>query len=120
MIFLHIKANKFYERHIGLIKQYHDDEWNNFAYVLKENGDLKNAEQLIVQVIDMRKKLLGTEHPDTLSSMANLARIYWDQDKWNEVEQLEVQVMDMRKKLLGAEHPDTLNSMENLADIYEI
>ena len=118
LIFLHINANKSYEKQIGLIKQYHDDEWNNFAQVLKENGDLKNAEQLNVQVMDMRKKLLGAEHPDTLSSMANLARIYWDQGRWNEAEQLQVQVMDMRQKLLGAEHPDTLNSMENLAETY--
>jgi len=32
---------------------------------LRENGDFNNAEQLEVQVMDMRKKLLGVEHPDT-------------------------------------------------------
>jgi hypothetical protein len=52
--------------------------------------------------------------------MANLARTYWNQGKWNEAEQLEVQVLDMRKKLLGAEHPDTLMSMGNLASTYSI
>ena len=68
--------------------------------------------------MDMRKKLLGAEHPNTLSSMANLASTYWNQGKWNEAEQLEIQVMDMRKKLLGLDHPDTLTSMENLACTY--
>jgi hypothetical protein len=63
-------------------------------------------------VLDMRKKLLGAEHPDTLLSMGNLAVTYSNQGKWNEAEQLEVQVLDMRKKLLGAEHPDTLQAWE--------
>jgi hypothetical protein len=118
LIFPHIKANKLHERQIGLIKQYYNDKWINFALVLGENGDFNNAEQLEVQVMDMRKKLLGAEHPETLSSMANLASTYRDQGRWNEAEKLEVQVMDMRKKLLGAEHPHTLNSMGNLATTY--
>ena len=46
--------------------------------------------------MDMRKKLLGAEHPDTLTSMANLASTYWNQGRWNEAEQLEVQVMDIK------------------------
>ena len=71
LIFPHIKAIKLCKREIGL-KQYYDDEWSNFALVLEENGDLNNAEQLEVQVMDMRKNLLGAEHPDTLVSMSNL------------------------------------------------
>ena len=118
LIFPHVKANKLYERQIELSKQYYDDEWINFALVLKENGDSKNAEELEVQVVDMRKKLLGAEHLDTLTSLVNLAHTYRNQGRWNEEEQLEIQVMDMRKKLLGAEHPDTLTSMGNLASTY--
>ena len=68
--------------------------------------------------MDMRKKLLGAEHPDTLISMANLAITYRDQGRWNEAEKLQVQVMDTSKKLLGAEHSHTLTSMANLATTY--
>ena len=118
LIFPHIKANKLHEREIGLIKQYYDDEWINFALVMGENGDLNSAEQLGVQVMDMRKKLLGEEHRDTLIHMGNLARTYLNQGRWNEAEQLQIQVMDMRKKLLGAEHYDTLIGMANLASTY--
>ena len=66
--------------------------------------------------MDMRKKLLGAQHPDTLSSMGNPT--YCNQGRWNKAEQLNLQVMNMRKKLLGAEHPDTLSSMTNLAVTY--
>ena len=69
-------------------------------------------------VTDMRKKVLGAEHPHTLQSMANLASTYFDQGNLKEAEQLEVQVLYMRKKVLGTEHPHTLRSMENLARTY--
>ena len=68
--------------------------------------------------MDMRKKLLGAEHPHTLTSMGNLAATYRNQGKWNEAEQLDVQMMNMRKNLLGAEHPDTLSGMADLAATY--
>ena len=118
LIFPHIKANELYGSQMGLIKQYYDDKYMNFALVMQENGDWNNAEQLLVQVVDMRKKLLGAEHAETLVSMGNLASTYDQQGRWNKAEQLEVQVMNMRKKLHGAEHPDTLTSMENVAKIY--
>jgi hypothetical protein len=63
----------------------------------------------------LSKRVLGAEHPDTLSSMANLASTYRNQDRWKEAEELFVQVMETRKRVLGAQHPDTLSSMTNLA-----
>ena len=35
------------------------------------------AEQLQVQVLDIRKKLFSVEHPETLRSMGNLASTYF-------------------------------------------
>ena len=52
-------------------------------------GRFNEAEQLQVQVMYMRKKLLGVEHPDTLNSMAHLANTYQSQERWNEAEQLQ-------------------------------
>jgi len=60
-------------------------------------------------------RVLGQEHPDTLSSMANLASTYRNQGRWKEAEGLELQVMETRKRVLGQEHPDTVASMANLA-----
>src|ERR1700678_1530422 len=114
----HLKANELHGNQIGIINQYYDNKYNNFGLVMMEHGEWNNAEQLFVQVMDMRKKLLGAEHPSTLTSMANLASTYLNQGRWNEAEQLFVQVMDMSKKLLGEEHPSTLTSMGNLASTY--
>ena len=67
---------------------------------------------LFVQVMETRKRALGQQHPDTLTSMANLASTYWNQGRWQEAEELEVQVMETSLRVLGQEHPDTLTSME--------
>jgi len=118
LIFPHIKANELHGSQMGLIKQYYDDQYSNFSLVMQENEDWNNAEKLLVQVMEIRKKVLGADHPDTLRSIGNLANTYANQRRWNRAEQLEIQVVDMMKKVLGAEHPDTLRSMGNLAGTY--
>jgi tetratricopeptide repeat protein len=81
-------------------------------------GRWMEAEKLFVQVMEKRKTVLEPEHPDTLTSMSNLASTYQYQRRWTEAEQLNVQVMETRKRVLGPEHPDTLTSMANLASTY--
>ncbi|KAK3984258.1 hypothetical protein QBC44DRAFT_301710 [Cladorrhinum sp. PSN332] len=83
-----------------------------------EEGRWEEAEKLQVQVIKTRKTKLGVDHPDTLTSMANLASTFWNQGRWEEAEKLEVQVMETSKTKLGVDHPDTLTSMANLASTY--
>jgi Flp pilus assembly protein TadD len=62
--------------------------------------------------------LLGEEHPDTLTSMGNLAITYWAQGRTAEAAALQEEVLEKQKRLLGEEHPDTLKSMGNLAITY--
>jgi hypothetical protein len=54
-------------------------------------------------------------HPDTLTSIANLALTYGKQGRWDEAKELDVQVIRTRKTKLGVDYPDTLTSMNNLA-----
>ena len=89
-----------------------------FARILLSDGRYKEAEELFIEVMETKKRVLGEEHPDTLGSMANLASTYRNQGRWNEAEKLDVQVIETRKRVLGDEHPDTLTSMANLASTY--
>jgi hypothetical protein len=88
------------------------------ARTLYSDGRYKDAEELQLQVVQMRKGVRGDEHPSTLTSMANLASTYSHQGRWGEAEELQVQVMQTTKRVLGDEHPDTLTSMANLALTY--
>jgi Tetratricopeptide repeat len=68
-----------------------------------------------VQVVEVRKMVLGPEHPGTLTSMNNLALTYQSQGQWVEAETIQVHVMETRKTVLGPDHPGTLDGMWNLS-----
>ncbi|KAJ9133892.1 TPR-like protein [Pleurostoma richardsiae] len=94
------------------------DLLSGYGVCLYYDGRYWEAEALFVQLIEMRKRVLGEEHPDTLISMNNLALTFWNQGRWKEAESLNVQVIKTRKKVQGEEHRDTLTSMGNLASTY--
>jgi tetratricopeptide (TPR) repeat protein len=89
-----------------------------YSQCLYRDGKYTEAEGLISQVIEIRKRVLGEEDPDTLISMGKLASTYRHQGRWKEAEKLEMQIMKMSKRVLGEEHPGTLTSIANLASIY--
>ncbi|KAF9766796.1 hypothetical protein IL306_000734 [Fusarium sp. DS 682] len=90
----------------------------NCAYYMLTIGKYGVAEDLSKMAVNTRTKKLGEEHPDTLTSMANLASTYWNQGRWKKAEELDVGVLETMKTALGEEHPDTLRSMGNLASTY--
>ena len=81
-------------------------------------GRYEAASTRLSVALDLERNTLGVEHPDTLSSMANLASTYRNQGRWDEAEKLEMQVMKTNLRVLKEEHPDTLSSMANLAATY--
>jgi tetratricopeptide (TPR) repeat protein len=84
------------------------------AYCLYQ-GQWLESEQFVSEALTLRTTILGSDHPDTLSSMNNLASTYWNQGRWDEAEKLHIQVLEMGKVKLGSDHPNTLTSMNNLA-----
>jgi hypothetical protein len=65
------------------------------------DGRWREAEELFVQVMQTRKRVLEEEHPSTLTSIANLASTYRNQGQWKGAEELEVQIMERKKRVLG-------------------
>lgn len=61
---------------------------NKWARVYYEQGQYEEAELLSLKALDIRRRVLGEEHPDTLDSLNNLIELYeaWDKpkeaDKW--------------------------------------
>lgn len=80
---------------------------------LHSDGRYNEAEELLVRVMETRKRGLGEEHPDTLISMANLALTYSNQGQSKEAEKLLVQVIETEKRVLSKAHPDVLISKTN-------
>ncbi|RKK20896.1 hypothetical protein BFJ65_g7588 [Fusarium oxysporum f. sp. cepae] len=90
----------------------------NCAWYMLAIGKYRVAEDLSKKAVNTRTKMLGEEHLDTLTSMANLASTYCNQGRWKEAEELEMDVMVITERVLGKEHPLTLTCMGNLASTY--
>jgi serine/threonine protein kinase len=60
-------------------------------------------------------KMLGPDHPETLTSMAHLARDYADLDRSADALRLNETTLVLRKARLGPDHRDTLQSMKAVA-----
>ena len=66
-----------------------------------------------------QERVLGADHPDTLTSRNNLARAYRDAGRMDEWITLQEQTLAARERVLRPDHPDTLISRNNLAVAYQ-
>lgn len=64
-------------------------------------------------------KKLGPDHPDTLSSMDNLAEACWQLKRLDQSIPLFEMTLQLREKKLGRQHPDTLLTVANLGVNYK-
>ncbi|TRV63677.1 MAG: CHAT domain-containing protein [Microcystis panniformis Mp_MB_F_20051200_S9] len=71
------------------------------------------------QALAISKQQLGDNHPDTATSLNNLALLYDSQGRYSEAEPLYKQALAISKQQLGDNHPDTATSLNNLAALYQ-
>ena len=69
------------------------------------------------QVLADRRRVLGDDHPDTLTSRANLAWLAARQGRIAVAEELYRQLLADRNRVLGASHPDTETTRNELAQL---
>ena len=78
-------------------------------------GDLAGALPLHRRALDSSERVLGTEHPDTLMCVNNLAGCLYALGDAAGALPLCRRALDSRERVLGKEHPNTLTSVNNLA-----
>ncbi|PKY04549.1 hypothetical protein P168DRAFT_235885 [Aspergillus campestris IBT 28561] len=88
--------------------------WSTLARVYYDEGRWEEAEQLFVQVMKACKIKLGEDHPNTLTSMANLALIWKSSAHNAEAIHLLRECLIKQKQTLGLNHPTTLSISEIL------
>ena len=73
-------------------------------------GKYTGAEKLQVQVTDASNRILGVEHPNTISAMAHLAATYRYLGKYKEAEKLDTQACQLKSGVLGEESHTITNA----------
>ena len=86
---------------------------------LYKQGKYNEAIPLAEQALAITKQQLGDNHPDTASSLNNLALLYGVQARYSEAEPLYKQALTIIKQQLGDNHPLTASSLDNLASLYD-
>jgi len=61
-------------------------------------------------VLNLREKVLGPEHPQTLETRDGLGEVLDHQDRHSEAEAEYRAVLKLEEKVLGPEHPQTLRT----------
>ena len=75
---------------------------NNLACLYQAQGDYPRAEPLYRQALEIRKKVLGENHPDYAISLNNLARLYRAQGDYPRAEPLCRQAVTIIRRHLEA------------------
>jgi tetratricopeptide (TPR) repeat protein len=85
------------------------------ATYLQTRGEPRSAQPLFERAFELRQRLLGNDHPDTLTSANNLALALSELGQYERAHRLDEDTLTRRRRVLGDDHPDTLESANNLA-----
>jgi serine/threonine protein kinase len=88
------------------------------AGTFKYLGEFESAREQDERALAIHKRVLGPDHPHTLSSMNNLVVSYAILKRHADALKLGEEALAAQRRVLPPDHPDTLRSMNNLANSY--
>ena len=89
------------------------------AYAYLSAGRITEAIALYEKVLTDSTRILGQDHPHTLTSRNNLAGAYRETGRITEAIALYEKVLTDRTRILGKDHPATLETLNALAGAYK-
>jgi tetratricopeptide (TPR) repeat protein len=96
------------------------DALNRITAGLNLDGRYAEAEPIARIAREHAERLLGDEHPNTLSSASNLAGLYEPQGRYGEAEPLYRRALEASERVLGAEHPIETAADASAAELYRV
>jgi tetratricopeptide (TPR) repeat protein len=90
------------------------------GYYLRRSGRYAEARPLFERALEIRERVLGADHPQTATSLNNLAALFKNQGAYAEARPLIERALAITKNILGPDHPQTASSLNNLALLLDI
>jgi tetratricopeptide (TPR) repeat protein len=81
-------------------------------------GVYPEAQRQLERAVQLRRRVLGRDHPDALSSMNDLADAYRKQSLYAQAAPLLNEVLETRRRVLGETNPATVSSMHEVGLLY--
>ncbi|KAJ5726945.1 hypothetical protein N7493_005972 [Penicillium malachiteum] len=92
--------------------------FDGLGNLYKDQGKLKEAEEMYQRALAGREKALGPDHTSTLDTVNNLGNLYRNQGKLREAEEMYQRALMGREKALGPDHTSTLDTVNDLGNLY--
>jgi len=80
-------------------------------------GLYPEAQKLLQKSLELRRRVLGPEHPDTLGTMKEMGRILRLEGQLAGSEKLLRETLESERRVLGPENPATMQCMVELANV---
>ena len=78
-------------------------------------GDAREALRLFTELLPDQERVLGRDHPDTLTTRNNIAHWTGEVGDAREALRLFTELLPDQERVLGRDHPDTLTTRNNIA-----
>lgn len=88
-------------------------------YLQEAHAQYGQAESLFQHALMIREQMLGSEHPETATSLDFLGQLYKDQARYKDAESLFQRALTIREQTLGSNHLETATSLESLGKLYQ-
>ena len=85
---------------------------------LIEQGKYQEAIPIEESVVEVAKRVRGSEHPETAEALTNLGLIFQIIGDFAKAEPPLQEALRIRQKVFGPEHPYTTFSLDNLGSLY--
>ena len=83
-------------------------------------GLFSQARNLLTRALDLQRKVLGPDNPQTLATLSLMAVVFTEEGNYPEAENLQHEALMARTRVLGSQHPDTIASMAQLGTILSL
>ncbi len=87
---------------------------------LKQAARYAEAQAIVARQLDIRRRVLGDEHPDTLLSINNMGSLLTVLDKLSQAEPYLREALEARRRVLGDEHPATYITINGMGYLLRV
>ena len=87
---------------------------------MRERGEIIEAKASQIELVQHTTRSCGADHPQTLSTISQLAMILCDLSEFVEAERLLIEVRKGRIRLFGEMHPSSIDALGDLVQLYRI
>jgi serine/threonine protein kinase/Flp pilus assembly protein TadD len=114
------KAQAFLEEALALGRRVPANEnlaqtLNDLGVLRMNRGDFPGAARLLGEALDIRRKLLGTEHVDVAVTVSELGRVYRNSGDAERAEPFVAEALRIRRKIFGEDNTETATTENDLA-----